>query len=262
MAVKKEMRSPIKDRPLRLPGQSLTERRDELLDDKVVVFLVVALFMVVTAGLEWYRYLVPQKPAPVLFTVFALAAIALFAWRIFKVFPELRNLRLAIDGEKAVGQFLESLRERGYKVFHDLVSDRFNVDHVIIGPAGVFTIETKTWRKPARGEPRIDFDGEKLVAAGREPDRDPVIQAKAQASWLQRIVKESTGRAVIVRPVVVFPGWYVKQSEGSTREIWVLEPKALPGFLDHEENRLTPEDVQLISYHVSRHIRVGEAQRI
>jgi hypothetical protein len=56
----------------------------------------------------------------------------------------MRTLRQGIEGEKAVGQFLERLREQRYQVFHDLVGDGFNVDHVLIGPAGVFTIETKT----------------------------------------------------------------------------------------------------------------------
>jgi hypothetical protein len=256
-----ESRSPIKDRPLRLPGQSLEEWRRELIEDKLLWAFLMAMFFAIWAGMECYRYFVPQQPSPWLYSAAALVFLAIFGWRFVKIRPELRNLRQAIDGEKAVGQFLEALRERGYRVFHDVVSKGFNIDHVIIGPAGVFTIETKTWSKPSRGEPRIDFDGEKLTAAGREPDRDPVIQAKAQASWLQRVVKESTGRPVVVRPVVVFPGWFVKQSQESKRDIWVLEPKALPGFLDHEEKRLSPEDVQLISYRLSRHIRAGESKR-
>ena len=47
----------------------------------------------------------------------------------------------------------------------ELMQIRF-IDHVIIGPAGIFTIETKTWSKPVRGEARIVFDGEKLTAGG------------------------------------------------------------------------------------------------
>jgi hypothetical protein len=256
-----QSRSPIKDRPLRLPGQSLEERRRELIEDKLLWPFLMALFFVVWAGMEWYRFLLPQPPLPWVYTTAALAFVVFVIWRFVRVRSELRNLRLAIDGEKAVGQYLEGLRESGYKVFHDLVSDGFNVDHVLVGPGGVFTIETKTWSKPMRGKPTIEFDGEKITAAGREPERDPVIQAKGQASWLQRIVKESTGRSVTVRPVVLFPGWFINQPEASKRDIWVLEPKALPGFLAHEEQRLGPEDVQLISYHISRHIRAAEAQK-
>lgn len=254
-------RSPIKDRPLRLPGQSLAEERDQILEDKLTLPLVAAVLLLVLAGLEWWRYFVPQRPSPWAATFMATVGVAYLVWQVFKYRPRLRQLRQAIDGERAVGQYLERLREEGYHVFHDLIGDGFNIDHAVVGPAGVFTIETKTWSKPAKGEPRIDFDGERIVAAGYEPDRDPIVQAKAQSSWLRRLIEETTGRRVAVRPVVVFPGWFVKQSEGSTRDVWVLEPKALPAFLAHEENRLSPEDVKLVSYHVSRFIRAGEGQK-
>ena len=197
----------------------------------------------------------------VLFTLCLLASIAFFAWRVWRVRPRARALRQGIEGERAVGQFLERLREKGYQVFHDLVTTDFNVDHIIIGPAGVFTVETKTWSKPMRGEARIHFDGEKLLFGGREPDRDPVIQARAQTGWLREMLKESTGRAFDVRPVVVFPGWYIEQAQNSRRDIWVLNPKALPAFLDNEPERLSMEDVKLASYHLARYIRAAEAQR-
>ena len=64
-----------------------------------------------------------------------------------------------------------------------------------------------------------------------------------------------------MRPVIVFPGWFVEQRHGpagrSTRDIWVLEPKALPSFLDHEDERLQPEDVKLASFHLSRYARAS-----
>ena len=155
-----------------------------------------------------------------------------------------------------MGEFLERLRESGFKVFHDIPGPQFNIDHVVIGPKGVFTIETKTWSKPARGQPRITFDGESLKAAGFDPDRDPIVQGRAQARWLNQLLAESTGRKVPVRPVIVFPGWFI---EGPPREkkseVWVLEPKLLPAYLDHEPEVLAPEDVSLLAFHLSRYVR-------
>jgi hypothetical protein len=45
-------------------------------------------------------------------------------------------------GEERVGRILDALD--GWQVYHDLATGRGNIDHVIIGPAGVFTVETKS----------------------------------------------------------------------------------------------------------------------
>jgi Nuclease-related domain len=252
--------SPIKDPPLRLPAQSLVEERSAILNDKLEPWLAVAVFMLALACFEWYRYFSKIPPNPVVFSIAAVVAATLAAWRFFRLRPRLRRLRQAIDGEKAVGQFLERLRESRYVVFHDVVGEGFNVDHVLIGPAGVFTVETKTWSKPAGGDARITFDGDTLKAGPHTPDRDPVVQAKAQASWLRRTLAESTGRQIDVFPVVLFPGWYVEQAPATRDGLWLLEPKALPAFLEREPTRLPLEDRKLVEFHLSRFIRAGERQ--
>jgi hypothetical protein len=258
---KRQGRPALKDKPLRNPGQSVEEARRQLLEDKVEQPFVSALLLLLIAGLEWWRSFSGMPPQPMLFTVGALCAVAFAGWRISRAVPQLKALRQAVDGEKAVGQFLEGLREHGYRVFHDLVGDGFNVDHVLIGPAGVFTVETKTWSKPAHGEPRVHFDGEKITRGTFSPDRDPVIQARAQAGWLGNLLAESTGRKYDVRPVVLFPGWFVEQAPASTRRIWVLNPKALPNFLRHEAKQLSDEEVKLAAFHLSRFIRAHEGRR-
>lgn len=254
-------RSPLKDKPLRQAGQSLEEERMALLDDKLESPLFLAVFLVALAGLEWWRDYTGTKPLPWLFTTVALLAVAFATWRFFRLRPRLRALRLGIEGEKVVGQYLDGLRAQGYSVFHDIVGPNFNIDHVLIGPAGAFTIETKTWTKPARGDARIRFDGYTLVAGGQAPDRDPIVQARAQASWLRRTLNESTGKSIEARPVVLFPGWFVEPMPGSLKDVWVLEPKALPAFLDREAARLSAEDARLAAYHLSRHIRATEKER-
>jgi hypothetical protein len=261
-AMSAKTRSPIKDKPLRLPGQSLEEERRKIWDDRLETPLIITVFLVVLSGLEWWRFFANPPPQPILYTIIALLAITFVTRRIFKALPEVRALKQGMEGERAVGQFLDQLREKGYHVFHDLIGESFNVDHVIIGPAGAFTIETKTWSKPAHGDARIKFDGEHIIALGREPDRNPVVQARAQASWLKGLLVETTGKAFEVFPVVVFPGWYVEQtSSGSLRNIWVLEPKALVKFLDNAARQLSTADVKLASFHLSRFIRSAERER-
>lgn len=250
-----EMRSPIKDKPLRLPGQSVDEQRRKLIEDDFEYPALVALMLIAFAGFEWWRDYASAPPVPRLMTSFALAAVAFAAWRLHRLRPRLHALRLASEGERAVGQFLEGLRARGYRVFHDIVGSGFNVDHVLIGSAGVFTVETKTRSKPRRGDARIVFDGKQLALGDREADDRIVVQALAQAGWLRELLFESTGKRMPVRPVVLFPGWFVEQGPGATRQIWVLEPKALPAFLGNAPPVLSPEDVALASTHLSRMIR-------
>lgn len=251
-------RSPLKDKPLRNPGQSVREQRLDLAYDKILAPAMGAMMVSLWAAMDWFRYFFPSPPMPWVTTVLALAVVTYAAWQVYRVWPKIKTLRQAEEGEKAVGQFLDGLRESGYQVFHDLVGDDFNVDHVIIGPAGVMTIETKTWSKPARGKPEISFDGEVLLAAGHTPDRNPVIQAKAQASWLQRLLLESTGKSFPVRPVVLFPGWFVEASRASRKDLWVMEPKALPKFIEREKATVPAEDVKLAAFHLSRFIRERE----
>lgn len=255
-------RSPLKDRPLRLPGQSIQEERDNFLEDSIGPPVMLAAFLVATAALEWWRFYTDAKPSPVLFTAAALVIIAYAAFRVRRALPKLRNLRQALDGERAVGQYLERLREDGFQVFHDVVGDGFNVDHVLIGPPGVFTIETKTWSKPRTGSSEITFDGETLRAGTQEPDRNPVVQAKAQARWLRALLTESTGKQFDVWPAIVFPGWFVSNSPGAFKEVWVLEPKALPAFLSKEPARLSREEIKMASFHLSRLIRTEQARKV
>jgi hypothetical protein len=149
------------------------------------------------------------------------------------------------------------LRKRGYRAFHDVVGNGFNVDHILIGPAGVFTVETKTHSKP-KGNTHIVFDGQAVRVNGFEPDRDPIVQAKAQGSWLRELLAESTGRKFTVRSVIVYPGWYVDETHYKGNSVWVLEPKRLPIFLDQEPRRLSPEDIHLAAFHLSRFVRTAQ----
>jgi hypothetical protein len=251
----RDKKSPLKNKPLRVPGQSVDERLMDLLYDKLLLPALIVFMLVMFAGWEWWRYYFPVKPMPGPMTFAVAVALVYAVFRFWRAIPEIKALKQGRDGERAVGQYLERPRGKGYQVLHDVMGDGFNIDHVVIGPAGVFTIETKTFSKPLKGEPKVEFKGDALLVDGFELDRNPIIQAKAQASWLRELLTESCGRKFAVRPVILFPGWYVEQGKGTTREVWVLNPKALPEFLDHERKVLEESDVALATFHLSQFIR-------
>lgn len=259
--MKKPTRSPLKDPPVRTPGQSIEEQRRNLLDDRIITPLLAAGIFGTVALQEWLRAFVPREPMPWTFTALFIAAAGFFIYRVSQTRKTLRRLKQARDGERAVGQYLERLRADGYEVFHDLIGDGFNVDHVLIGPAGVFTVETKSYSKPGSGPAEISFDGEQVSIGDWQPDRNAVIQARAQAGWLRALLKETTGRDFAILPVVVYPGWFVKQDGRPRTPLWVLNPKALPQFLKNREPNLGQSDIKLAAYHLSRFIRAQEREQ-
>jgi hypothetical protein len=260
MNIKK--RSPIKEAPLPQAGESVRERRARLYEDRIETPLFVAAGMLIIAILEWWRVYFPSPPFPWVMTAMAAGAIGFLLWRLRRTLPSIRQLKLAEEGERKVGQELEQLRELGYAVLHDVPGPSFNVDHVLVGPAGILCVETKTWSKPVDVDARIHFDGEAITVSpsGWRPTRDPVAQSRALASWLHGLIKQSAGRELHVRPVVLFPGWWVEQGKGTTREVWVLEPKALKTFLGNEARRLAEEDIKLASFHLTQYVRAARRE--
>lgn len=208
------------------------------------------------AAAEWGRYFRPTSARPWLTTVIAALIVLYSGFRLYRMRPRLRNLRLGMEGEKAVGQSLEELRADGAAVFHDLPAKGFNVDHVVVSRNGLFVIETKAFGKPKGRSATVTYDGAKVLVNGRAPDRDPIWQVRANTAWIRELLKEGTGKSFPARPVVLFPGWYVKTANANAHDnVWVLNPKSLSSFMQNENVDLPAEDVSLIVYHLSRYIR-------
>ena len=252
-------RSPLKDRPLRNPGQSLDEEIQRVIDEQAMAPYAAIVMLWTVALIEWFAVWRNLPRQPWVFTATALVGTAWLILHIVRLRRKVRALKLGRDGERAVGQFLDGLREGGARIFHDVPAEGFNLDHVVISTHGIFVVETKTINKPS-AYAKVIYDGERVTVAGHSPDRDPVKQAAAEANWLRQLLKQSTGRDFPVRGVVVYPRWWIEQTnKDRPREVWVLEPKALPRFIENAPAVISAEDVAMAAYHLSRYVR-GENQ--
>ena len=250
------MKSPIKDKPLRNPGESLDDHIWDFIVDKVLKYYYICASFIVMAMMEWYRWYFKTSPSPWLYSFIALVSILYFVVKFIRAKKRIKSLIQGRDGERAVGQYLELLRENGAKVFHDIPAKGFNLDHVVICKSGVYVIETKTFSKPDKGEAKILFNGEAIFLNGKIENNKPVIQVKAAANWLKDLINESTGRKFTIKPVIVFPGWYIEPtSEAKSSEVWVLNPRALPTFIGNSKEQLSTEEVSMVSFHLSRYVR-------
>jgi hypothetical protein len=254
-------RSPLKAKPLRLPGQSVQEAIDDLLWNETSPYIAIALAMTLVASFEWLAVLRHLPRQPWTYSGIAVLTIALTTVKVWRVRARVQQLKLGRDGERVVGQYLERLRAEGADVFHDVPGDRFNIDHVVLSVHGFYAVETKTRSKPTRGDARVTLTEEGLLVNGFRPDRDPLVQAQAGARWLSQLLEETTGKRFPVRAVVLFPGWFVEPMSNAWRlspeKPWVLEPKALPGFIANELMRIADSDVKLAAYHLSRFVRMA-----
>jgi hypothetical protein len=255
-------KSPLENPPLRNPGQSLDEELQRIIGDSLVPYFMVPSMLAAFALIELMRYFRPLPPSPWLAAAAAILAIIFSGYKVHQLRSKICAYRLGRDGEKVVGQSLEKLRGDGAIVLHDITSNGFNVDHVVISTNGIFVIETKTRSKPNGRRGTIKYDGDTVLVDGKVPDRDPIQQVKAISSWVQELIWESTGKSFQVKPVVLFPGWYVDTiNPAAHKKVWVLNPKNLPSFMQHEKGGISPEDVNLIAYHLSRYIRAEGSNR-
>ena len=166
---------------------------------------------------------------------------------------EWRNRYLGFFGERIVAEFLEPLKAHGFRVFHDVPcgddQSPFNIDHVVVGPRGVFAIETKTRRKGRSREGfaahEIIYDGQVLAYPWGE-DRHGLDQALRRAQWLENWLGLLLGQQPAVQPILTFPGWMIiRRGAGA---VIVLNPKELPAAIaDHGAAALSDTQVDLIA---------------
>lgn len=133
----------------------------------------------------------------VLLFLVAVATAILLAWGDRR----LGNFLKGAKGEEWVAHELAFLSAE-YAVFNGLRlgGGKQNFDHIIVGPAGVFVVETKNWKGS------VEFRDGKLYAGGREPSRPPLKQVKAAAVELVQFLDETGLGDMPVHSVLCFLG--------------------------------------------------------
>jgi Nuclease-related domain len=254
-------RSPFTGDFLRNPGHTLLQqwddaRRDVMAYMSASMSMPLLLFSVPVAQAWW-----SQRPIPtgvwVFHGVIALGLSIVLGSKLVQAMRRAQHLRLGYEGELAVGQELNQLMSVGYRVYHDFPADGFNVDHVVIGPTGVFAVETKARRKLVTGDGRADAQVEYTGQVLRFPswsDRKTLDQTERQAQWLSRWLSSAVGESVPVRAAVALPGWFVTQT--GRGDILVFNGKRPDTvFPKVRGTPMSPEMIQRIAHQVEAKCR-------
>jgi hypothetical protein len=142
-------------------------------------------------------------------------------------------------GEEQVGGVLEGLGY-GWYAIHDVSLGRGNVDHIAIGPGGVFTVETKSHPGP--------------VQVGRVHG---AVLGQAQAQ--RRAIERATGRHV--EPLLVYSRAWVDRPLSRRKGVRVVPARMLLGYLDRQPQRLAPDEVQDARGRLARAVQESAARR-
>lgn len=212
-----------------------------------------------------YAQTITQPSSAIQTTYIAVVVVGWILWEIYagvklaRRIKRIKTLRLGYECELAVGQELDLLMLSGFRIFHDVPAENFNIDHIVVGPPGVFAVETKGRSKIASG----DGEGRKqfrvsysrgVLTFPNGSDTKAIPQATRQAKWVSQWLSQSTGQSVSAKPVVVLPGWYVEIKDKP--EVPVIAAGYIQGyFLGQRAQVLSDKEISQIVYQIDQKVR-------
>ena len=168
--------------------------------------------------------------------------VGTFLAQVFDVKTDERAWRVGAKGEEAVGSRLEKLLNDGWHVLHAVpVGTRgSDIDHVLIGPGGVYTINTKNhpgkkiWVSPVQ----IRVDGHKV---------EYLRNSRFEADRTRKLLTAALGWEPPVRSaLVLLTGTIVPDvtiKGGGPEDVLILDRMDVPRVFKKAARRLTPESV-------------------
>jgi hypothetical protein len=169
-------------------------------------------------------------------------------WRLrFRPSPEAQAWQRGAEGERHVARLLEPLVRQGWGVSHDLrvPGSKANIDHVVVGPPGVFAIDTKTYR----GRLRLSHDG--LLWHGRTF----LLPTLSATRWEADMLQDRIGAPdIAVVPIVAVLGPMVPFGQVTSMGVTVVPARRLVGLLRSLPPTLTPERARDVAAQMNRRI--------
>ncbi|MFI9200563.1 nuclease-related domain-containing protein [Streptomyces sp. NPDC053048] len=161
---------------------------------------------------------------------------------------EWTSWRRGLVGERRVGAELDRLSNQGWHVLHSiLLPNSVDIDHLLIGPGGVFNINTK--HCPDKNV----WVGNDSVRVNHGPPRPYTRKVRAEAHHVQGVLARYSGRAVHVQPALVFVGVSDLKTASTLSDVRVWRQREVAS-LGPVTGELTPGEAETL-YAIARHRR-------
>jgi hypothetical protein len=148
------------------------------------------------------------------------------------------DARRGADAEEDVGNLLGELPAEFY-VVNDFVSRRGNIDHIVISPNGILTVETKSHRGV------VSCEGEMLKRDGQPFEKDFIKQAWAEAYSIRDLLVSHGISVPKPQPVLLFTNAYV-QVRQQVRGVEIISRRYFPVYLQRLQTRMGANEAEKI----------------
>lgn len=188
----------------------------------------------------------PWQLYVVLATLLAAGGFALYC--LLRTVIQWREVRFLRDANIAVGHSLQRIAVGHGRVFHEVVTSAGVVDHVLVGPGGIYAINVVAHRALRRESVRLAEGELRFVPDGASI---PVADIASKTTRLQQDFRDLLRNSVRVRSVIAVPGWDADDQPGDGH--LVVNERTLPmlrGWKD-EADYLMDEDVQTLQQHLT-----------
>jgi hypothetical protein len=182
-----------------------------------------------------------RQLAPRLGLIVAALAVAAAGWGLrFRPSPDAVAWRRGAEGERRTARLLDPLERHGWAVLHDLAvpGSRANIDHLAIGPGGVFVIDSKQYR----GRLRLDASGR--LWHGGYPLAPALRTVDFEADQAAQVLADPD---VVVVPIVAVHGAQVPWGKVVMDGVPVVAARRLPSMLRVLPAVLGPERVAVLA---------------
>jgi hypothetical protein len=178
---------------------------------------------------------------PRLGLVLGVLAAVVAGWGLwFRPSPEAVAWRRGAAGERRTARHLAALERHGWAVLHDLAvpGSRANIDHLAIGPGGVFVIDSKQYR----GRLQLDLSGE--LWHGRYPLAPALRAVSFEADQAAQVLTDAD---VVVVPIMAVHGTQIPWGKVVVKGVPVVAARRLPSMLRQLPAVLGPERVAAVA---------------
>ena len=223
-----------------------TQQRAERIRRTWPVAVGITLVLMVMAYLVVQAYTEPRWGAA------AAAGVALLLFVTYLERPQtIEAWRIGAEGERKTAEYLDGLAEGGFVVLHDRKVPGYggNLDHIVIGPTGVWAVETKSLSG------KVVIDGNSLRIGGRRQEKI-IDQVYREAVAIQvALGTQLPELAVPVTPVVCLHRGELPFFKKTVRGVRLASGRQLHRLIRDGDVRLRPDEVQRIADVANRLLR-------